>query len=127
VFSLTIAENLIKATNSLLGKFQMSMTLRSMLTPSQSTYDDVTYSSTDSTVLGFFLTASAELSQETHGAINVGDVIVYFKNDVSVKERDQIQYNSLWYEVKNVMPRKMTTSNTLIFTLCRLAPINVTS
>jgi hypothetical protein len=121
---MTIAENLVRATNSIVGKFQMSMTLRALSSPTNSTYDDVTYSSSDSTVNGYFLVAGAELAQQTMGKIQVGDNVVYFKNDVSPNEGDQVNYNSQWYSITNIMPRYAGT--TLVFTLCRLAPINTT-
>lgn len=82
-----------------------SVTVRIVTDTTYSKWGDATESTSDTTSIKCFLNFMNQDDQEVkEGIFQAGDLRLWFKGSQTINRGDRIQYNSLWYEVKEVLP-----------------------
>ena len=91
-----------------------SVTVRVVTKDSYSKWGDATESTSDTTSVKCFVNYMSQEDEEVKsGLFQEGDIRFWFKGAQTIDREDRIYYNSLWYQVNNILPITIA-GNTLI-------------
>ena len=116
--SKTINEALENAFDKLYDLTKTQFTIKN-ITKAWDEYDDYNPTETTSTAYGILEFVNEENIQESGGELKVGDIVVYFKPEVTINIDDELQIvnDSDWYRIKKILP-DYATGGTIIMNEC---------
>ena len=91
-----------------------SVTVRVVTKDSYSKWGDATESTDDTASVKCFVNYMSQIDDEVKsGIFKEGDIRFWFKGAQTINRGDRVYYNSLWYQVDNILPI-VIAGNTLI-------------